>query len=242
MARTRNIKPGFFTNEALAETPSLARLLFAGLPTIADREGRLEDRPKRIKTLLLPYDDCDVDGLLTDLSRGDDPFIVRYRVDGKSYIQIVKFLDHQTPHHTEKASVIPEHSEDSKTTPSLIQPPIKEEGTRRKVIQKGDARGKVPQISAADVPVPDGFETPEVRQAISDWLVFKTKRGESYKDAGYFGRKVAEFARAGPAAFIAAVNSSIGNNYSGIFPTRNTNGHNTATSSRVGPGQRYRGD
>jgi hypothetical protein len=49
MPRTRQIKPGFFKNDELAELPIEARLLFAGLWTIADREGRLEDRPKKIK-------------------------------------------------------------------------------------------------------------------------------------------------------------------------------------------------
>ena len=49
MARARNIKPGFFKNEFLAEMPCEVRLLFIGLWTLADREGRLEDRPKRIK-------------------------------------------------------------------------------------------------------------------------------------------------------------------------------------------------
>ena len=44
MARARLLKPGFFTNEDLCELPAFGRLLFAGLWTIADREGRLEDR------------------------------------------------------------------------------------------------------------------------------------------------------------------------------------------------------
>ena len=48
MARARILKPGFFANELLAEIHPYGRLLFAGLWTLADREGRLEDRPKRI--------------------------------------------------------------------------------------------------------------------------------------------------------------------------------------------------
>ena len=53
MARTRSIKPSFFDNEILGDLPPLTRLLFIGLWGIADREGRLEDRPKRIKKELL---------------------------------------------------------------------------------------------------------------------------------------------------------------------------------------------
>jgi hypothetical protein len=105
MARTRNIKPSFFTNDRLAECQPLARLLFAGLWTVADREGRLEDRPKKIKAEILPYDECDVDELLNALtSKG---FIIRYFNGENNYIQILKFIKHQTPHLKEAASTIP---------------------------------------------------------------------------------------------------------------------------------------
>ena len=105
MARSRNIKPGFFLNDQLAEVDPLGRLLFAGLWCIADREGRLEDRPKRIKAETLPYDDCDVHELLNQLAKRG--FIIRYEVAGEPYIQIVNFEKHQNPHRNERASEIP---------------------------------------------------------------------------------------------------------------------------------------
>ncbi len=105
MARSRNIKPGFFKNEDLIELPFETRLLFIGLWTLADREGRLEDRPKRIKIELFPGDNCDVDDLLQQLA--DKDFIIRYEVNGKKYIAIPKFKKHQQPHVKEKASEIP---------------------------------------------------------------------------------------------------------------------------------------
>lgn len=108
MARTRSIKPGFFDNEILGDLPPLTRLLFIGLWTIADREGRLEDKPRRIKKILLGYDDVDADGVDKMLqSLHDTGFIFRYSIDGKNYIQIVNFLKHQNPHIREKASEIP---------------------------------------------------------------------------------------------------------------------------------------
>ncbi|AHX12919.1 hypothetical protein CH75_06355 [Dyella jiangningensis] len=105
MSRARNIKPGFFKNDLLAECHPLARILFAGLWCEADREGRLEDRPKRLKAECLPYDDCDVDVLLADLAKRG--FIQRYEADGVAYIAIVEFLKHQNPHVREMPSVIP---------------------------------------------------------------------------------------------------------------------------------------
>lgn len=111
MARLRTIKPGFFLDEDLAECQPLARLLFAGLWTIADREGRLEDRPRRIKAAVLPYDDCDGDTLLGELAeRG---FIVRYEACGARYIAIPSWSRHQNPHVKETASTIPAPEEHS---------------------------------------------------------------------------------------------------------------------------------
>lgn len=111
MARARNLKPSFFTNDVLAEIEPLGRLLFQGLWCLADREGRLEDRPKKIKAELLPYDDCDADSLLAELH--DRGFILRYSANGTRYIQVVTFCKHQNPHVKEAQSTIPapcEHS------------------------------------------------------------------------------------------------------------------------------------
>lgn len=105
MARSRNLKPGFFKNETLAECSPLARLLFAGLWCLADRAGRLEDRPKRIRVELLPYDDGSVDDMLNELHMAG--FILRYQVGESRFIQVLNFDKHQTPHHKEPASSIP---------------------------------------------------------------------------------------------------------------------------------------
>jgi len=111
--RSRNIKPGFFKNEELAELPPEARLLYIGLWCLADREGRLEDRPKRIKAEIFPYENRNVDALLSKLEEAG--FIHRYKPDVQleclngcsGYISIPKFRLHQNPHRNEKPSEIP---------------------------------------------------------------------------------------------------------------------------------------
>ena len=108
MSRTRAIKPSFFDNERLGELAPLARLLFIGLWCEADRAGRLEDRPKRLRKTLLGYDnvtDDDVDDMLAELQKAD--FIQRYQVDSNYYIAVINFIKHQNPHPKEKPSVIP---------------------------------------------------------------------------------------------------------------------------------------
>lgn len=114
MSRARNIKPGFFKNEDLVELPFEYRLLFIGLWTMADREGRLEERPKKIKMELFPADPVDVCAGLTELdARG---FILRYEIGGKQYIQILAWKKHQNPHVKEAQSTIPPPCEHSAST------------------------------------------------------------------------------------------------------------------------------
>lgn len=116
--RARNIKPGFFQNDELAELLPLTRILFAGLWCLADRSGRLEDRPKRIHAEVLPYDDCDTDNMLDTLAKHN--FIIRYEVEGQKYIQIPQFKRHQNPHKNEAPSIIPGKngiSEELESTP-----------------------------------------------------------------------------------------------------------------------------
>lgn len=108
MARARNIKPSIMDNEELAELGALHRLLFIYLWMLADREGRLEDRPKRIAAQALPYDrSADVDQMLNDLASAG--FLSRYTVGGVSVIQVLAFAKHQTPHVREAASSLPEN-------------------------------------------------------------------------------------------------------------------------------------
>lgn len=105
--RSRNIKPDFFKNDALGDLSPLARLLFIGLWCLADREGRLELRPKKIKAEILPYDSCNVEKLLEELGAASSGFISTYHVDGTDYIEIPTFSKHQSPHKNEKPSELP---------------------------------------------------------------------------------------------------------------------------------------
>ena len=105
MARIRSIKIGFFQNEILSELTSDHRLLFIGLWLLADREGRLEDRPKRIKAELFPYQGVDVARLCHDLFTAG--FVLKYKSNGRNYLQVVNFTKHQKPHPREALSVIP---------------------------------------------------------------------------------------------------------------------------------------
>lgn len=109
--RIRQIKPEFYLDDELAHHCSRdARLLFTGLWVIADRKGRLYDRPARIKAQIFPYDSDMtaefVDRLLCELASGN--FIIRYSSNGSgNLIQIRTFEKHQHCHIKESDSKLP---------------------------------------------------------------------------------------------------------------------------------------
>jgi hypothetical protein len=148
MARARNIKPSFFTNEILGDLDPLVCLLFINLWMLADREGRLEDRPKRIlgETFRHRREITDVNGYLTVLVQHG--FIERYKVGDLSIIQIVNFRKHQSPHNTEKPSVLPEKPIDSPIT-------VKQSLLDEKMVEAKRPDSLIPDSLIPDSLIPD---------------------------------------------------------------------------------------
>jgi len=111
MARIRQIKPQFWFDEELAACCSRdARLFFMGMWKEADREGRLEDRPRQLKAQIFPFEDdltaIDIVRLIDQLVAGR--FVFRYQApDGRPLLWIRTFKKHQHFHVDEKDSVLP---------------------------------------------------------------------------------------------------------------------------------------
>lgn len=221
MARIRTIKPEFFTHEGLAELSPLQRLFFIGLWTQADREGRLEDRPKRLKVILLPYDDCDIDSLLSDLA--DKGFIVRYEVDGKALLEIPGFLKHQRPHPKEPTSDIPAPIREKK------RQAVKRNG---ETIPSPSLREGVSLREGKEIPLPSGLD-PKL------WEQYKDMRKKIRSPLTAHGEDLLigdlqKLVAAGEDP-IAVVETSIKRNWKGLFPVENGKGRAgpTATTDRV---------
>ena len=104
-------KPAFFQNQELGELLPIERLAFIGMWTIADFRGCIELKSKRLKIQILPYDDCDIDSIVTNLDKAR--FIRIYSVRGQRHIKIINFEKHQNPHKNEReaGSEIPDISE-----------------------------------------------------------------------------------------------------------------------------------
>jgi len=96
MARIRTIKPEFPQSESMGRVSRDARLLFIQLWTVADDLGRLRGNSRMLASLLFPYDD-DAPSLIGDwlaeLER--EQCIGIYEVDGNTYVQVLKWQEHQ---------------------------------------------------------------------------------------------------------------------------------------------------
>jgi uncharacterized protein YlbG (UPF0298 family) len=122
MARARNIKPGFFTNDNLGELSAYARLAFIGLWSQADFNGNMKYKPKRLKVEVLPYDNVDFSELVKELS--DAGFVMTYETGGDQYLHVINFKKHQRPHKNEvlRGTDVPQPEEETaQNSPELEQ-------------------------------------------------------------------------------------------------------------------------
>ena len=194
MARARNIKPAFFLNDDLVELSFEYRLLFIGLWTLADREGRLEDRPKRIKMGVFPADNVDVDAGLAELQKYG--FIQRYEINGEKLVQILNFTKHQNPHHTEKGSELPDingvypdyHVKQTvkKQSKTVTEPAVNESSTDN----NGALTVKPPCLDGenpADSLIPDSLIPETLEEIGAAAPAEKPERAKAAKDLDYSG-------------------------------------------------------
>lgn len=97
MARIRTIKPSFFRSEDVSALPLRARLTWIGLWTQCDDQGRAKDNTKLIKADVWPLDPVSLADIEEDLiTLADHGRIVRYEVDGKRFLAVVNWDEHQT--------------------------------------------------------------------------------------------------------------------------------------------------
>jgi len=96
MARIRTIKPEFPQSESMGRVSRDARLAFVLMWTLADDAGRLRGNSRMLASLLFPYDDdapALIEGWIAELEH--EGCVVRYKVDGQTYVEIRNWLIHQ---------------------------------------------------------------------------------------------------------------------------------------------------
>lgn len=101
MARIRTIKPEFWADEKLAPLSPIDRLVFLGLISQADDQGRLVDNVRLIDGLLFPETSDTSRESLETLARLKR--VIRYTTaSGQNVLQVAKWEEHQRVDHPSK--------------------------------------------------------------------------------------------------------------------------------------------
>lgn len=93
MARQRIIHPEFWTSEDMIPLSPIARLLFIGIWTFADDDGRIPFKVISLKCQIFPMDNIDVVPLVEELlSIG---VVTEYSFEGDKYLVVKSWSKHQ---------------------------------------------------------------------------------------------------------------------------------------------------
>lgn len=219
--RIRTIKPDFFKNEDVAGLKPLTRILFQGLWCMADRRGRLEDRPKRIKAEVLPYDDYDADKGLDELVKCG--LIARYEAESKKCLQIHGFERHQriTGKEAETESELPQYQGAK---------PGKQRGNNGETTETTGREGKGKEGKAAaspfDAPVkdlPKHLHTPRLVAKWAQWQTFRRgyKKPKSWVDM--FNEQIEFISKFDEPTAYECLSASLRNGWQGLFEPKTSN-------------------
>lgn len=114
MARKRMIDPNIWQSEDFSKLSTLGKLVFIGLFSLADDEGRGRCNPVYLKSTLFPYEEgirsADIDKTLSEIS--SNMSVIFYSCDGSSYYSLYNWNTWQKIDKPSQ-SKIPEY--DSKT-------------------------------------------------------------------------------------------------------------------------------
>jgi hypothetical protein len=167
MARIRTIKPGFFRHEELFEAEQASgfplRLIFAGLWTVADREGRFEWKPRAIKLDVLPYDPIDFAAALEALASYG--FVVKYKVGARTFAHIPSWHKHQQVNVRESKSEIPAPVETGESTCMHMPEQVQVRGEQeQEQEQEGEGVREAREQVRADPPEPQILAKPVLKK------------------------------------------------------------------------------
>jgi len=97
MPKRRMISPEIWFNEKFASLPDPGRLLFIGIFSNADDDGRLKASPKYLKAHIFPYDENKTLDEITEMRDrlAEDGLIRVYSRNGTEYLDLPGWKEHQ---------------------------------------------------------------------------------------------------------------------------------------------------
>lgn len=121
MARRRLVDPNTWHSGHFKRLRFQQRLLWLGIITLADDEGKLKGEPAFIRAAIFPFDAISLKKIEQDLAQiQQEGLIERYALGGDLYIRIIKWNTYQKPSHP-TPSKIPDPIPNSGTPPEMLQ-------------------------------------------------------------------------------------------------------------------------
>lgn len=141
--RRRTVQPNIWQDTEFGLLSPLAQLIFVGLITQADDEGRLNGHPAIVSSMLFPYRTVALEEVMDALAEIERRMrnIIFYEVEGQMYIQFKNWLKHQT-------------LREDRTTKSIFPPPTADNGGEMRT--NAAQVSKVSKISKVSKAVADG--------------------------------------------------------------------------------------
>lgn len=187
MARKRMISPEIWDSENFSKLSILAKLVFIGMFSNADDEGRGKAKAAFLKSKLFPYDEsmrvADVESALDEVA--ENMSVTMYSHDGNEYYSFDNWKKWQKVDKPSPSNIIPYDSEScniirgtfrehSPNVPRTL-PPNRIENKKNRKEDKTTEDNTAPPV-AVPQNIIDTFQnniaplTPIVMQAIEDWL------------------------------------------------------------------------
>ena len=108
MASRRMVDPAIWQSETFAAYTYRQRVLFIGLFSNADDQGRLRAHPALIRSLVFPYEDITLAEIDADLQAiAEAGGIHLYEMGGHSALQVIKWWDYQKPQWAYASKITP---------------------------------------------------------------------------------------------------------------------------------------
>lgn len=185
MARKRMISPEIWQSEDFSELSTLAKLVFIGLFSNADDEGRGRARAVYIKSIVLPYEEgirvADIEKSLDEIAAHMS--VIFYTHDGNEYYELTNWNVWQKVDKPQKSKIPPYNSDDSEIIRGTFGeqsannrrtvPPNRIEKNRIEKEQEENVDCSepkpVPEPAVITLPLNDKTEYPVYQSDISEW-------------------------------------------------------------------------
>jgi hypothetical protein len=218
--RIRSIKPEFWESESLGRVSREARLLFIGLFSCCDDHGRARASSRLLASRLYPYDDDALKKLPAWIEELEKERCIRlYKVNGESYLDIPKWLNHQKIDKPSASKLPP--FDDSREDSRGLEKNSLGTGNREEEQGKEQEAPPSPWDVGFGVELPNSFQTENCLQAVKLWLQYKSERKEGYKKTGLTASLTKWSNEFTPAEFPSCVENSIASGWKGIFRKSN---------------------